>query len=106
MTQPSGPDAAAEPPGLQVERTLLAWNRTLLAVAVTLALVVRVIGPPYPRLAHLPALVIAGVLVWLWVRSDLGYRTALPRVGATRDLVVLWACALFVGLGGVVAIIG
>lgn len=40
-------------PGLQQERTSLAWDRTGLALMVASGLLLRVEGAPYPRLAHL-----------------------------------------------------
>lgn len=65
------------PRGLQRERTMLAWNRTLLALVVGTVLLVRTTGPPYLRAIHLPAAAVLVVVAWLWVRSDLRYRREL-----------------------------
>lgn len=61
-------------PGLQPERTELAWRRTALAIGVGSLLALRVLPAvaPDPALAELwlaPGLVGAGFAVLLWVRS-------------------------------------
>lgn len=65
------------PRGLQRERTMLAWNRTLMALVVSTVLLVRATGPSYLRPIHLPAAGVLVVAAWLWVRSDLRYRREL-----------------------------
>lgn len=98
---------ASHPMGLQRERTLLSWNRTLLTLMVVTALVLRAIGPPYPRLLHVPGIVIGGLAIWLSLAADLRYRRPLTtqRVGGMRHLLVLWLCTVAMGLGGGVAIV-
>jgi uncharacterized membrane protein YidH (DUF202 family) len=44
-------------PGLQPERTSLAWDRTGLAFIVAGALLIRAVGSPYPDLRQAPGLV-------------------------------------------------
>ena len=102
-----GATGGDRPMGLQRERTLLAWNRTLLAVVVAVALVARTIGPPWARLLQVPAMVLAGVVVWLWVAADVRYRRPGPQgqVGGGRHLLALGVAAVAAGVGGVVAIV-
>jgi uncharacterized membrane protein YidH (DUF202 family) len=52
-------------PGLQRERTILAWDRTGLAFMVVSALLIRVGGAPYDSPRHLPALL--GILLGAWL---------------------------------------
>lgn len=93
--------------GLQRERTLLAWNRTLLALVVATALVVRTLGPPWVRPLQLPALGLVLVVVWLWVTADLRYRRphGTGQVGSPRQLRVLWLATVAAGVGGLVAVV-
>lgn len=108
---PGGPDAdeadAGRPMGLQRERTLLAWNRTLLTVLVVTALVVRVLGPPWVRWLHAPALALAVVAVWLSLAADFRYRRPWGpgQIGSNANLLVLWLSAVALGVGGAVAIV-
>ena len=110
MARPDArPDPAegGRPLGLQRERTLLAWNRTVLALLVATALVARSVGPPYLRLLQVPAVVLGVVAVALWLASDLRYRRPVGphQVGAATHVRVLWLAAVAVGVGGVVAIV-
>lgn len=100
-------DGDDRPLGLQRERTLLAWNRTLLALVVATALVVRTIGPPYLRWLHAPAAVLGVVTLWLWLAADVRYRRTVARGqgGAPAHLRLLWLSAVASGLGGVVAVV-
>ena len=100
-------DGDDRPLGLQRERTLLAWNRTLLALVVATALVVRTIGPPYLRWLHAPAAALGLVVLCLWLAADVRYRRTVARgqVGAPAQLRVLWLAALASGLGGMVAVV-
>lgn len=112
MTDPD-PDAEAwarrdrGPRGLQRERTMLAWNRTMLALVVTTVLLVRVGGPPYVRPLYLPALGILLVAAWLWLSSDLRYRRELVpgRIVLPGRLAVLAAASIAVGVGGIVVLV-
>lgn len=104
-----GPRTGGEqrrPLGLQRERTLLAWNRTLLALLIAVALVARTIGAPYLRLLQAPALLLGLVAVGLWLAADLRYRRPLAAntVGGAAQLRVLWLATVAVGVGGIVAI--
>lgn len=94
------------PRGLQRERTMLAWNRTLLALVVSTVLLVRTTGPPYLRPIHLPATAALVVAAWLWARSDLRYRRELdPATLATpaHPAMVAGATAL-VGVTSIVVL--
>lgn len=92
------------PPGLQPERTLLAWTRTLLAVVVAASLLVRLVGAPIARPAHLPAAVVVAVALWLFVASDRRYRHAEGRVRVVPALHLLLLAVAVVGVG-VVAVV-
>lgn len=95
------------PRGLQRERTLLAWNRSVLALLVTLALLVRLVGPPYWHVAHLPALVVGAVAVWLSLAADLRYRRRMadaPFV-STRHLAAMAVAVVITGTASMVALV-
>lgn len=94
------------PPGLQRERTLLAWNRSLLALIVTAVLLVRTVGPPYLRPAHLPAVVVAATAVWLSLAADLRYRRGHVhgRFVSTRHLAALAVAVTVTGVAATVAL--
>lgn len=102
MTAPDGRSREeGEPPGLQRERTLLAWTRTLLALVVVTALLVRVVGAPWNRPVHLPAGAALVVTLWLFVASDLRYRRG-ARGGPVTSPVHLGLVAVTAsGLGAV-----
>jgi uncharacterized membrane protein YidH (DUF202 family) len=58
-------------PGLQRERTALAWDRTGLALVATGLLLIRVAGPPYVGWLHLPgylAALLGGAMIVLAAR--------------------------------------
>lgn len=100
-------DEGQEPRGLQRERTLLAWNRSVLALLVTLALLVRLVGEPYLDPAHLPAIVVGAVAVWLSLAADLRYRRRMvdaPFV-SSRHLAALSAAVVVTGTTSVVALL-
>jgi uncharacterized membrane protein YidH (DUF202 family) len=77
MTRQAG-DA---PPGLQHERTALAWDRTGLAFLVFGALLLRACDPPWHPLRHLPGALAMGAGVGLIVWAARRYRT---QMGAGR----------------------
>jgi uncharacterized membrane protein YidH (DUF202 family) len=103
---PDGPPQPEGPPGLQRERTLLAWNRSLLALIVTVVLLVRTTGAPYLRLAHLPALLIGGAAVWLSVAADVRYRRGHVhgQFVSTRHLAALATAVAVTGVAATVAL--
>ena len=97
-------------PGLQPERTELAWRRTLLAIAVGALISVRVLAPLLGDAALLPALlglVAAGVL---WVLASRRHRAvaavflrrapaaAMPGGALLLALTLLTASAAVLGL--------
>lgn len=72
-------------PGLQHERTALAWDRTGLALIITGALLVRAGAPPYDDLRHLPGYLAIGfgaVLFW-WAARRYEIRRHALRGGAS-----------------------
>lgn len=100
------PDGTDGPPGLQRERTLLAWNRSLLALIVTAVLLVRTVGPPYLRPAHAPAVAVGAVAVWLSLAADLRYRRGHVRGAfvSTRHLAALAVAVVITGVAATVAV--
>lgn len=93
-----------EVPGLQPERTLLAWVRTVLATVVVAGLLLRLVGPPLTRAAHLPALAVLVVAGWLFVASDRRYRHDERRTQAVPAGQLLVLTVAVVGLGGVAVV--
>ncbi|MCA0296767.1 MAG: DUF202 domain-containing protein [Actinobacteria bacterium] len=82
----SGAQASPRDPGLQPERTSLAWQRTALALAVVGAATPRLLWPMIDAWALLPcALVVAGAAV-LFVAAARRYRRMLGTVADTRPL--------------------
>jgi uncharacterized membrane protein YidH (DUF202 family) len=66
--------AGEAPPGLQHERTALAWDRTGLGFMVFGALLLRAGDPPWHPLRHLPGALALGVGVALIVWAARRYR--------------------------------
>lgn len=92
---------AARDPGLQPERTVLAWRRTLLAVAVGAAVSVRVLAPALGEAAIVTGLggvVIAGVL-WVLARR----RHALVAAVFRGDAASMPGGALLLALAAVIS---
>lgn len=87
---------------------MLAWNRTVLALAVTAVLLVRAGGPPYLRTLHLPGAAVLLVAAWLWLASDLRYRRPLDpeRTVMPARLALLTGASMLVGVAGIVVLAG
>lgn len=104
---PARDDDEQGPPGLQRERTLLAWNRSVLALLVTLALLVRRVGAPYWDAAHLPAVTVGAVAVWLSLAADLRYRRRAVRApfASPRHLAALAVAVMVTGVAASVALL-
>lgn len=98
-------------PGLQQERTTLAWDRTALAVMVTSGFMVRAIGEPYPRLWHLfPAVTfVVGLGLLFAARPRYLARWRRLEEGRSpqswRSIVVVGVTAVVLGVGGVAVIV-
>jgi uncharacterized membrane protein YidH (DUF202 family) len=102
---PDGPDS-----GLAGERTVLAWNRSGLAVVVCLAVLLRHIWPLRGTDQELAlGLIAAAVVVWAVVLAALTYSTrhrdtsAAHRVGVFR---LMTAATLLLAVVGFVAAFG
>ena len=112
MTRHPGLDDDEGREGLQAERTLLAWNRTALALLVASALVLRAGDTPYLALRHLPAVVGLLVGAGLFLHGDRSYRRidgvqapARPApLGAPWALLLLAATTIVLGLTATVVI--
>lgn len=93
--------------GLQRERTLLSWSRTMLNLVVVAALVLRQIGAPYIRIWHVPGIIIILIAVWLSITTDARYQRHRKSrmVGFDIHLFILWLSTIFMGIGGMVSIV-
>lgn len=100
-------------PGLQPERTLLAWRRTILALALGVALAVRYVdlgGPAIALAVGVPALVVLAVA---YATTTVRYRRVardlaigegeMPGVGGAVTMVAM--IALVLGLGSLLALV-
>lgn len=89
-------------PGLQPERTSLAWGRTLLALVVAAALLLRWL-PPHGLAAVLPLAAAAVLALGIWLRQGLRYRRGARSVAlessAPDPLEILAISAAVVVLG-------
>lgn len=100
-------------PGLQPERTLLAWRRTCLALAVASAVVVRFAGEAIGPAAAVLGIVGIGAAAAGYLRASLRYRHAhegltqsgeLPIDGLALALVTV--TLLLIGAGAAIYVIG
>ncbi|WP_431790447.1 DUF202 domain-containing protein [Kocuria palustris] len=93
---------AHDDPGLQPERTSLAWGRTLLALVVAAALLLRWL-PPHGLAAVLPLAAAAVLALGIWLRQGLRYRRGARSVAlessAPDPLEILAISAAVVVLG-------
>lgn len=89
-------------PGLQPERTSLAWGRTLLALVVAAALLLRWL-PPHGLAAVLPLAAAAVLALGIWLRQGLRYgrgaRSVALESSAPDPLEILAISAAVVVLG-------
>ncbi|WP_127473706.1 DUF202 domain-containing protein [Microbacterium sulfonylureivorans] len=98
-------------PGIQPERTELAWRRTALAIGVGSLLTIRVLPEVMgSALWILPGLLGTAFAVWLWVRAHARYlrfaRVLTGRIEeAAPDAHLLFVVAAFVWLVGVLALV-
>jgi len=98
-------------PGLQPERTELAWRRTALAIGAGSLVTMRVLPELMASaLWVLPGLAGVGFSVWLWVRAHARY-VRVTRVltggadGSAPDAGLLITLAAFVWLAGALALL-
>ena len=100
-------------PGLQTERTLLAWRRTCLALAVASAVVVRFAGESIGGVAALLGIAGVSAAAGSYIRASLRYRRA--HDGLTRDgqlpidglaLALMTLTLLLISVGAAVYVIG
>ena len=97
-------------PGLQAERTNLAWRRTALSVAVgsivSLRLLPAILGDPVWYLPGVLGVAFSGWMWWVARRRHLGFLEQVdaadgpPRIGGAGALLALAAFALSAGLVG------
>lgn len=98
-------------PGLQPERTALAWRRTALAIGVGSLIALRVLPEALGSLVWLtPAVLGLMFAAWLWWRADRRYRTTARVLAAHGDRAALPGGALpaallaFVVAAGILAL--
>lgn len=75
-----------QPPGLQPERTRLAWQRTAIALAIGALVYARVEAAALSWVGWFLALAGAAVAIWIGIRSSHRYRHALRQVEAKGQL--------------------
>lgn len=90
-------------PGVQAERTVLAWRRTLLALSVVVLLAVRLAYTAGALLGLFAVVALWGVVVltgWRRMRAIL-----VSPVAAARTISVTGLCAFLVALAGAVLVL-
>ena len=102
-------------PGLQAERTNLAWRRTALAVAigsiVSLRLLPAILVDPVWYLPGVVGVVFSGWMWWVARRRHLGFLERVDaadgphRIGGASALLALAAFALAAGLIGAIVLV-
>lgn len=101
-TRPVRNHPTHDDPGLQPERTSLAWGRTLLALVVASALLLRWL-PDHGMAAVVPLAAAAVLALGLWLRQGLRYRRgvrSMARETAAPDPVEIAA------ISGAVVVLG
>ncbi|WP_341975872.1 DUF202 domain-containing protein [Microbacterium sp. LTA6] len=96
-------------PGLQLERTALAWRRTAVALVIGSLFVLRVVPVVSPTswmqgLVLLPALLGFALAIWTWIRGGARYRgvakalvRGAPIPGAGGEFLTLAAVSALIG---------
>ena len=79
--------AAVQDPGLQAERTRLAWSRTALALAVVGAVELHPTRPELSLLQRTPALLTMLLAVAYWVYGGRRYLRVRAALAASRPIV-------------------
>ena len=97
-------------PGLQQERTNLAWDRTGLSIMVTSGILLRAMGSPYPQAWHvLPLLAfVVGLALLATDRHRYLARWQRLQEGGSpqgwRSIVVVGAISVVLGISGLITI--
>jgi uncharacterized membrane protein YidH (DUF202 family) len=99
--------SSSEPPGLQRERTLLAWDRTGFVLLVGAALLLRAGGAPYIAVRHLPALFSMAVGGASFILADDSYRRgrAHGNVARTGHIGAVTVAAVVMGIDAVTLVL-
>lgn len=107
----SAPAPLHEDPGLQPERTTLAWGRTLMSIVVTAALLLRWL-PEHGWAVALPLAAALLLTVGIWLRQKLRYNRESRGIAAGRVAPaatdVLWVGGAVVVLAalGILTVLG
>jgi uncharacterized membrane protein YidH (DUF202 family) len=106
-----GPPPRVADPGLQSERTYLAWQRTGLAFAAAGALLVHAAVRTHFLLAYLPGVFGLAVAAFILLRALLRYRSIEAAARGSRDAAsprlaaALAAAAALLGVTGLIVVL-